>query len=373
MNGLWSNIVRVLRAQQNQGRSARPGKAGRRPTPIGATPALMMLTVLGFGSLAGCSSASLPIASSSTAGPDAPPPTLGLAPSAELYLDEVLRVLRDNYIDSDGVDWVSARELLLRYSDGADDSTDTYAAITAVVMTEIDHHGGLVSAEVGTPLEQEPALVEALGEAIGLIRVPRVILSTASEQDAWAAAVQKSIEGLTIKPCGWIVDLRENTGGNMWPMLAGLGPLLGAENVGSFVDADQEHEVWRYADGGAYLDLLALVHVADPIESLGPLPVAVLIGSRTASSGEAIAVAFRGRPETRFFGQPTSGQTSVPETFTLSDGAILRVSTARFADRANVIYPANSPLQPDEQTEAAATLPAAQTWLLEQSNCGASG
>ena len=26
---------------------------------------------------------------------------------------------------------------------------------------------------------------------------------------------------------GWILDLRENSGGNCWPMLTGLGPLLG--------------------------------------------------------------------------------------------------------------------------------------------------
>ena len=26
---------------------------------------------------------------------------------------------------------------------------------------------------------------------------------------------------------GWIVDLRGNSGGNMWPMLAGVGPVLG--------------------------------------------------------------------------------------------------------------------------------------------------
>ena len=26
---------------------------------------------------------------------------------------------------------------------------------------------------------------------------------------------------------GWIVDLRGNTGGNMWPMIAGVGSTLG--------------------------------------------------------------------------------------------------------------------------------------------------
>ncbi|MEU3854069.1 S41 family peptidase [Streptomyces sp. NPDC029554] len=27
--------------------------------------------------------------------------------------------------------------------------------------------------------------------------------------------------------CGWVIDLRRNHGGNMWPMLAVVGPILG--------------------------------------------------------------------------------------------------------------------------------------------------
>ena len=35
---------------------------------------------------------------------------------------------------------------------------------------------------------------------------------------------------------GWIVDLRGNGGGNMWPMLAGIGPILGEGIAGYFID-----------------------------------------------------------------------------------------------------------------------------------------
>src|SRR5690348_5042975 len=37
-------------------------------------------------------------------------------------------------------------------------------------------------------------------------------------------------------PDGWVVDLRGNVGGNMWPMLAGIGPLLGEnDHLGEFL------------------------------------------------------------------------------------------------------------------------------------------
>ncbi|AWX44487.1 hypothetical protein HME9304_01489 [Flagellimonas maritima] len=44
----------------------------------------------------------------------------------------------------------------------------------------------------------------------------------------------KSIDHKNIK--GLILHLRENTGGNCWPILTGLGPLIGDGICGYFVD-----------------------------------------------------------------------------------------------------------------------------------------
>jgi C-terminal processing protease CtpA/Prc len=43
---------------------------------------------------------------------------------------------------------------------------------------------------------------------------------------------------------GWIVDLRGNTGGNMWPMLAGVGPILGEGLAGHFIEPNGVEEPW---------------------------------------------------------------------------------------------------------------------------------
>jgi carboxyl-terminal processing protease len=106
------------------------------------------------------------------------------------------------------------------------------------------------------------------------------------------------------------VDLRGNVGGNMWPMLAGIGPLLGeGDDLGEFMNTSG-HSVWVYRSGTAAEvengKLNAYPSVAgEPYHVAGLPNVAVLIDRSTGSSGEAIAVAFRGRADTRFFGQHT--------------------------------------------------------------------
>ena len=48
--------------------------------------------------------------------------------------------------------------------------------------------------------------------------------------------VIKSIDSNEV--CAWIVDVRDNTGGNVFPMLAGIGPILGSGAAGGGVRAD---------------------------------------------------------------------------------------------------------------------------------------
>jgi hypothetical protein len=56
--------------------------------------------------------------------------------------------------------------------------------------------------------------------------------------------------------------------------------------------------------------------------------IAVLLSSATSSSGEAVAIAFRGNPNTRSFGQRTRGLTTANGRFTPSDGAIIILTQA---------------------------------------------
>ena len=79
---------------------------------------------------------------------------------------------------------------------------------------------------------------------------------------------------------------------------------------------------------------------------LSKIPVVVVTGAKTASSGEAVAVAFRGRPHTRSVGQPTLGVSTSNQMYPLPGGAGLNLTTARFVDRTGRAY--GDALVPDE-------------------------
>lgn len=187
---------------------------------------------------------------------------------------------------------------------------------------------------------QLPA-IQAWGEQINvfaqMIRDPVI--------GAWDAGVR-----------GCILDLRLNTDRQVASMLAGLRALLGDGPLGSAVDADgQVIAQLALVEGHFTMNVYPIATVQGTDPDLSGLPVAVLIGPLTASSGTLTAIAFKGRPATRFFGEPTAAGYSTGNDFfplpPLSDGrsVALNLSTAINRDRNGVAYPES--VQPDEPVQ----------------------
>ncbi len=159
---------------------------------------------------------------------------------------------------------------------------------------------------------------------------------------------------------GWVIDLRRNDGGNMWPMLAGLTPLLGATNYGSFFDpVDEVRWLWRF--DGAQLGCYREDQPEVPYEQIDvpggaslkklDAPAAVLCSRVTSSSGEATLLSFLGRPRTRTFGLPTCGLTTSNGTHELADGSSLLLTDSLMADRLGRVY--EDGVMPDERVDIA--------------------
>ncbi|GAA1257332.1 hypothetical protein GCM10009609_20500 [Pseudonocardia aurantiaca] len=145
----------------------------------------------------------------------------------------------------------------------------------------------------------------------------------------------------------WIVDLRGNGGSTMWPLLAAVAPLLrGDGEIGAFVNRSGVRSPWVLAGGVVSAGGQPLAH-----GSVGHRdgPVAVLTDGATASAGEAVAVAFRGLADVRSYGTATLGFSSGNETVPLPGGAVLAVTTSRFADRTGRVY--GGRLEPDVPSE----------------------
>lgn len=232
---------------------------------------------------------------------------------------------------------------------------DTYPAIRVALGLLNDHEsfylisrdggqiGGVDQSCGGPPA---PPATPTVPDTVGYVGVPGGAASTRNP-DQFAESIQQTIRAADhIGLVGWIVDLRANGGGNMWPMLAGVGPVLGEGIVGWIVYNNREYE--REYRAGAALSLgETFARVATPHTLLKEYPkVAVLTGRSVASAGEAIAVFFRGRPRTRSFGAPTCGTHHLQENFSLSDGAILSLTTAETADRMKIRY--SGRIDPDE-------------------------
>lgn len=196
---------------------------------------------------------------------------------------------------------------------------------------------------------------------VGYLAVPAYSGLDTASMALWAGDLQRRVSDLARHGvCGWVVDLRGNTGGNMWPMLAGVGPLLGADTVGYFVSAEGKVP-WGYHGGQAWVGDQTSVSLADPVTLDSIEPVAVLTDGRTASSGEAVAIAFRGGSRSRSFGAPTMGLSTGNASYSLPLGAMLFLTTVVDADRTGHTY--GGALIPDVPVNPDSALDSARHWL----------
>ena len=121
--------------------------------------------------------------------------------------------------------------------------------------------------------------------------------------------VQKVERLLKRKLTGLIIDLRYHSGGNMWPQLKSLRKIIANCKLISMTD------------GKSYISIDKTGHVnhnstVRKKQLSTDMPIAVLIGRNTVSSGEIIAMIFDHRKNCKLFGHKTGG------FLTVNDGPI---------------------------------------------------
>lgn len=288
----------------------------------------------------------------------APPATSSTADDPEAYLERALDLMEERSLLRDSIDWASFRSEHLAAAQNANSTDDAHAAIRRALEDLGDGHSELLTSEAAASRGDPdgagsgptaPLRSVRIGSDVGYLGIPGFIGTSQAAVTSFANQIDGLIRELDGEGvCGWVVDLRANPGGNMWPMLAGLAPLLGEGRVGSFVDPDGTSVPWTIQDGAARDGNLLGARVEHPHPiSIPGAPVAVLIGPGTASSGEAVAIAFRGRSNTRSFGEATHGLSTSNLSLPLSDGAVLELTTSVFADREGTAY--GNKIVPDER------------------------
>ena len=280
------------------------------------------------------------------------------------YLDEVLKIVEEHSIMKDSIDLNRIRnEAYSRLGDNK--SVEGCYPIIKFILSEIkDRHSFFMDKNQvekwkspSNPAKANKAKPTSfsgkmLNDNIGYIHMFGFSSGDSISLLEYANDLQALIKSLDNKKIkGWILDLRENAGGNCWPMLAGLGPLLGNGTAGYFIDNNRNKSGWYYKDGTAGVNSTGMCRVSNlPYKLLkADNRVAVLTGKRTASSGELIVTSFRGKSNSKSFGEETAGLTTGNYNYTLSDGSMLVLTTSVYADRRQKVF--GGTMVPDDLIE----------------------
>ncbi|MBO9201890.1 MULTISPECIES: S41 family peptidase [Niastella] len=298
----------------------------------------------------------------------------GFSQSAEVksYLAEITSIIKNKSIVANNIDWVKYEKDLAFLSQNineVDSCRRVLDYITVVLRKAGDRHSAFIDKQgVGKlyapsqPKQAEGRLIDA---HTGYLKVPGIMSFNDSVKDAFRDNIQQHIKKLDTENeiTGWIVDLRHNTGGDLRTTLAGLNALIKDGVVGYFIDLKNKRtKIYSY--GQSFMGRGNFYKIKKRFP-----PIAVLIDSFSASSGEMAAMSFIGLRNVRTFGQPSAGYTTANEPIRLSSGVILALAYSYAADRKKRVY--RDRIIPDvlvkENTLTAdGTLDAAKKWTMRQ-------
>lgn len=289
-------------------------------------------------------------------------PTFGfylVPPSAETYGKNALSTIDKNGIFAGNDEWKSTYNECLKMIENAKSYDDTYDAIRKALSVGGGKHSMLMTkseSQDTTESYDEVLPTVSLDVDIAIIKLPD-FLGTAEAGQKYAKVAEDFIHENRDKIKGVVLDLRGNTGGDMGPMATAVSSLL--------PDGELVYYHYRRYDVPVTLKNGVVSNAGTGGKSLYPeeklnVPVAILTDDMTASSGEALTLCFRGLENTRTFGTPTAGYTSVNMLYNMYDGAQMYLTVAFDKARTGEIFKETS-IEPDVATDS--PLEAALEWL----------
>jgi len=245
-------------------------------------------------------------------------------------------------------------------------STDSLAPLYEEVFKRLnDYHGNLKykgktygwqaplnieNTYVKNRLKNAKSVVSTvLNGEFGYIRIPGNNDFAFKKVDSIASDIVAHINKVNATEIkGWIIDLRFNTGGNMYPILLGLKDFIGDDLVfGGFRNSkDEPSGKWEIIDSRMLIDGMQLTPTCSVASTIPvTVPLVILTSAYTASAGEMAAIALMGRPNTTVIGEKTANYTTAVQGFKINAYAGINLSTDYVVDRNNKVY--KSSIVPD--------------------------
>lgn len=276
--------------------------------------------------------------------------------SVKSFIDKSIALIKENSIDTENLKYIE-RELYNKSQNL--NSIDDVAPFYKEVFKQLnDYHGGLKykgktygwnnPSSIANPYLKEKIKVEkkvvskVIDKSIGYVRIPGNNDFSFKKVDSLSDDIVDHINSISSnKIAGWIIDLRVNTGGNMYPILLGLKEFIGNNLVfGGFRNAQNKITGnWEIKGGKLLIDNMALERKQGLVYAIRhDVPIVLLTSCYTASAGEMTTISFIGRNNTYIVGEPTANYTTAVQGFSINENAGINLSTDYVVDRKLKIY-----------------------------------
>ena len=259
------------------------------------------------------------------------------------YVKSSFRII-DKYAIHAGGDWMIERESYLSEAKSIDNFDDAHRIVKDALAFAGGKHSTLLAPVTDTTsFEEFASEAYLLEDGIAYVRLPAhrgVKVSDATYTHTVLDFLQSHLDA-----AGVVIDLRDNHGGNMYPMISALAPLLPEGTLLSFKT--------RKSTSPITLDFVVRssgLSTEEISKFPDSTPIAILINDWTGSSGEATLLCFRGLENVRTFGIPTAGYASANQSFPMADGYTLLITIGCDVARTGEVF-CDDPIAPDVETQ----------------------
>ncbi|MEO6906141.1 MAG: S41 family peptidase [Ginsengibacter sp.] len=276
-------------------------------------------------------------------------------------IDTTISIMKNNAVNASTVNWDTLRSNALVKAKNIDNPYRLGSTMRYLYKSINDFHGAFFWKDStfqwhrnGLPISDSimnewkkgvQSVTRILDKNIGYLRIPSMGGGSKEQFDRKAQSLNDSLCVLLNKNIkGIILDARLDGGGAMFPMILGVKHLLSDGYIGSF--RTKKKEDWYIKNNGFFIDTTLLTEVKPRCNVNAEfMPVVILIGPGTGSSGEFFLMAFKGRKHTILLGSKTAGWITVNDGIPINDTAFINLSVGYGADKNGKIY--KEALEPD--------------------------
>ncbi|NND62672.1 MAG: hypothetical protein HKN48_05715 [Flavobacteriaceae bacterium] len=291
-------------------------------------------------------------------------PVLSQKFDGEVLLSEVIKSAKERSLYASEVNWDSLQTSLIKQYGSSTNMEQLKPALSEILNALRDHHGSFfqnnqriavftnnentrktdrrsydseIWQQVNYDSSHEFKMLDDTTGYIKLVGIGPVDII------AEAKKLREKFEKLAVQGATqWVLDLRYNGGGNMYPMLQSLTPLLGDGPIGCDSNLKGEKSFEREVkDGDFYYGEYLAIDLPESKTKQSNAKVVVLLSRYTVSSGEIVATSFKGRANTCFVGEATGGYTTVTNFEPINEDLTMSISVAYYTDRNGKIYTEN--------------------------------